>query len=336
MIIFEPTMTYRPFKAPWAMELAEEHSIALYWDRHQVDLQDDIRQYHEKDGLKTMSVTHDINKHILTMNLNIFTQMDVAAGALYCKLLPHVQNNEIRNWFMVAAARESTHQRCYAMIVEELGFPESSWGEFMEYQEMQEKIDLMTDVDNLDPATPFGFACILAQLLLAEGICLFGAFASMLNLKRSGLMQGTNKVNEWSLRDEERHVHGNMRALADCRTYLTDEQNAALDAFIRRTVIAYVEAEFKYIELVYEKGGQEGMTATDMKDYIMYLADLRLAALDLPVIYKIDENPLEWMDWILSGRKHGNFFEEKQAGYDHTGLVGEINYSKYVDWMKEM
>ena len=129
-IVFTPTISYRPFKAPRAMELAQEHNIALYWDSHQVELSEDIKAFHSKDGLKTPNVSHESNKYMLEKILSLFTQMDLEVGAAYCQLLPYVKNNEYRNMWMTFAARESVHQRAYAMIVEELGFPESTWGEF--------------------------------------------------------------------------------------------------------------------------------------------------------------------------------------------------------------
>jgi ribonucleoside-diphosphate reductase beta chain len=332
MIIFEPTRTYHPFKAAWAMELAEEHSISLYWDKHQLEFTDDIRQYHSKDGLKTANVSHESNKNMLAKNLSVFTQSDVAVGELYCRLLPYVKNNEIRNWFMVAAARESTHQRCYAAAVEELGFPESTWGEFMEYKAMSDKIDLISAASE-DLSKPINFAKTLAQLLLAEGIALFGAFASMLNLKRFGLMMGVNKINEWSLRDEERHVYGNILALNDVKSYLTDVELVELNEFIVEAVTRYRAAEHKFIELAYEMGPQEGMTEGDMKDYIDYLCDLRLERLGLDPIYGTKDNPLEWMDWLLTGRKHVNFFENRVSQYDHLGLIGGVEYDKYASYL---
>lgn len=202
--IFTPTTAYRPFKAPKAMALVEEHDISLYWSTHQVELNDDIKAFHTKDGLKTENVSHEANKNMLTKILSLFTQMDLEVGAAYCQLLPHIKNNEWRCWYMTKAAREVTHQRAYAMIVEELGFPESTWGEFREYAEMHDKIDVISNVSGRDHSKPLDFAKTVSQILLGEGIALFGAFACMLNLKRSGLMMGTNTVNEWSLRCNER------------------------------------------------------------------------------------------------------------------------------------
>lgn len=333
MSVFEESTQYRPFKYPWAMELAVEHNTALYWDTHQITMLDDYKQFHTQDGLATDNVVHDVNAYNLSKNLNIFTQMDMAAGALYCELLPYVKNNEIRNMWMTFAARESVHQRAYAMAVEELGFPDSTWGEFMEYAEMQRKIDVMTDLDNRDHSKPLDFAKTLAQLLLAEGICLFGAFACMLNLKRFGLMMGTNLVNEWSLRDEERHVTGNVQVLDEIRIDLTKEENKELNDTIYLIVNNYVDAEMLYLDLVFEKGPQEGMTKEDMKEYIKYLADLRLGQLSLTPQYDTSENPLGWMSWVLSGKNHTNFFEDKVTEYTHKGLNGDIDYSGYATFI---
>ena len=327
--IFTQSQSYRPFKYPFLMEATERHMIDLYWDSHQLDFSDDIKQYHSKDGLKTDNVSHEVNKAILTKTLNLFTQMDVAAGELYCQLLPHVGNNEVRNWFMAAGARESTHQRCYAAAVEALDFPETTWTEFMQYEEMQGKLDVMYGGADTDPSTKKGFMKTLARLFLAEGICLFGAFASMLNLRRVGLMQGTNKVNEWSLRDEEEHVANNMRIFLMELENFKKEDKLEIIAYVKKITKAFVEAEYLFIDLAYEIGDQEDMTKQDMKDYIKYLANLRMKQMGWKPLYEETENPLPWMDWVLSGKKHTNFFEERVTDYSHDPLRGNIDYGKY-------
>lgn len=328
--IFDKSLSYRPFKYPYLMEAVERHTIDLYWDRHQLDFSDDVKQYYGKDGLKTENVSHEVNKEILTKVLNLFTQMDLAVGELYCQLLPYVGNNEVRNWFMVAAARESTHQRCYAAAVEALTLPESSWIEFMDYTEMQDKLDVMYGGDDTDPSTKKGFMKTLARLFLGEGVCLFGAFASMLNLRRFGLMQGTNKVNEWSLKDEEEHVSNNIRIFLTELENFSKEDKLEIIAYVKKVTKAFVEAEHVFLDLVYSIGDQEGVTKQDMKEYIEYLADLRMKQCGWKPLYNKSHNPLPWMDWVLSGKKHTNFFEERVADYSHEPLKGSIDYQQYV------
>lgn len=327
--IFDKSESYRPFKYPYLMESVERHVVDLYWEVHQLDFSDDVKQYYSKDGMKTLNVPHETNKQILTKVLNLFTQMDIAAGELYCQLLPYVGNNEVRNWFMVAAARESTHQRCYAAAVEALSFPESSWTEFMKFKEMQDKLDVMYGGEDTDPSTKVGFMKTLARLFLAEGICLFGAFASMLNLRRFGLMQGTNKVNEWSLRDEEEHVDNNMKIFLKELENFNKEDKREIMNYVKKIIKSYVEAEHLFLDLVYEIGDQEDMTKADMKTYIKYLANLRMKQLGWKPVYEDVSNPLTWMDWVLSGKKHTNFFEERVADYSHDTLKGSVDYGSY-------
>lgn len=125
-------------------------------------------------------------------------------------------------------------------------------------------------------------------------------------------------------------------AVNDIRTSLNEDELIELNDFILKITKAYVEAELSFIDLVFEMGPQEGMTKDDMKNYIMYLADYRLETLGIAREYGIEENPLDWMDWMLSGRKHNNFFEGKMAAYDHTGLIGEVDYEGYEMYLERI
>ena len=315
------------------MELAVEQNIGLYWNEGQIDLADDIRQYHTEGGMATKNVSHAVNKAQLSSIVSMFTQMDIEAGTLYGELMPYAKNNECKVWFSAAQNKEGTHQRSYALIVEELGFPEGKWGEFKEYAVMQDKISLMSNLDGRDHSKPLDFAKTLTQLLLAEGICLFGAFSFMLNLGRFGVMKGTNTINEWSLRDEEQHIVGNMIVRsAVILEDLTPEEVVELNTFTEDLVKKFVDAEHLFIDLLLEMGDAEQMTKQEMKDYITYLGQLRLNQLGL--VPSVSLNPLEWMPYILSGQKQSNFFETKDTGYDHAGLVGEIDYSVYAHLIK--
>ena len=331
MSIFEESKSYRPFQYSWAVEAAQKHSIEMYWDIHQVNLQDDIQQYFSKNGLATQNVSHAQNKNILDRTLCLFTEMDRTVGASYTKMMSNIRNNEIRNMFLTFASREVTHQRAYALCAETFGFSDQDWIAFSDYIEMVDKLDVMTADFIPDGASEELKTCVLlSQVLLGEGIGLFAAFATLLNLPRHGLMIGFNDVNEWSLKDEQEHVINNIRALKEGRKSLSELENEALDRVILAFIEAYKQAEFKFIDLVFEMGGAEGLTAHEMKDYISYLCEFREYQLELRSMKDVGKNPLEWMEWVLSGSKHGNFFEKKITEYSHGGLPGKIDYSKYL------
>ena len=83
-----------------------------------------------------------------------------------------------------------------------------------------------------------------------------------------------------------------------------------------------VHFEDAFIELAFEVGGIEGLTCREMKQYIRYIADRRLMQLGLKEIYLVDSNPLPWIDEILNGVEHANFFENRVTEYSKAATTG--------------
>lgn len=330
MSVFTESLSYRPFTYSWAVDAAQRHSIEMFWDVHQINLQDDIQQYYSKEGMKTDTVSHEQNKAILDKTLCLFTEMDRTVGAGYTEVLPFIKNNEIRNMMLTFAAREVTHQRAYALAAETFGFSNSDWTAFAEYKEMVDKLDIMAeDVVPFQARDELRATIKLTQILLGEGVGLFGAFATLLNMKRCGIMNGFNDINEWSLKDEQEHVINNINTVKEMRIDLTEVERMALEYITRRFIDKFREAEYCYLELVFEMGGAEGLTLAEMKGYIDYLCQLRLFQLGYCQLADVPVNPLPWMEWLLGANKHSNFFEKKVTDYVHKELPGEINYNRY-------
>ena len=38
--------------------------------------------------------------------------------------------------------------------------------------------------------------------------------------------------------------------------------------------------------------------------------------------FKVKENPLPWLEWVLNGADHTNFFENRVTEYEVAGLTG--------------
>ncbi|MEO5772903.1 MAG: ribonucleotide-diphosphate reductase subunit beta, partial [Sphingomicrobium sp.] len=86
-----------------------------------------------------------------------------------------------------------------------------------------------------------------------------------------------------------------------------------------------VDLEDAFIDLAFEQGPVEGMTADDIKMYIRYIADWRLGQLHLPPIYKVKEHPLPWLAPLLNGVEHANFFETRATEYSKAATRGQWN-----------
>ena len=311
------SIVFRPFHFPWAVAAWEEHD-RMHWTKEEIPLGDDISDW--KSDKLTLN-----EKAFVTQILRMFTQSDVNVGGFYYDILiPRFKNNEIRNLLGQFAVREGTHQHAYALLNDTLGLPEGEYSAFLEYQEMKEKHEFMIDAD---ASTQKGLALALAKGVFNEGVSLFASFVMLLNFQRRGLMKGMCKIVEWSIKDETKHVEGLASIF---RQFCKDHPRIVTDEFkksIYEMARECVRLEDSFIDLTYNAGFIEGLRNEDVKSYIRYVADRRLTVLGLKENWKIASNPLPWLDWILNATDHTNFFENKSADYEISGLVGEWDYA---------
>ena len=304
--------TYKPFHYPWAVEITTRHE-KVHWIEDELDLAEDVSDW--KSGKVTES-----EKEYITNILRLFTQADVAVGQnYYDQLIPKFKNNEVRNMLGSFANREAIHQRAYALLNETLGLPPEEYHAFLEYSEMSDKIDFMMDSNT---STHKGLALAMAKSVMNEGIALFASFVMLLNFQRFGKMKGMGKVVEWSIRDESIHVEGIAKLFRQfCTEYpkiVDDEFKAAIYEMARLSV----KLEDKFVQMTYKMGAPEGLEASDVKTYIRYITDRRLLQLGLKPNFKVKENPLPWLEWVLNGADHTNFFENRVTEYEVAGLTG--------------
>lgn len=84
-----------------------------------------------------------------------------------------------------------------------------------------------------------------------------------------------------------------------------------------------VKLEEKFIDLAFDGNEVQGITKQEVTDYIRHIADRRLLQLGLKPKFKQKDNPLPWLDWVLNGASHDNFFEKRVTEYSVVGMEGE-------------
>ena len=313
MSLLDQSPAYKPFANPSFVNQAIEHD-KLAWGEWECDLNEDVAQW--KSGKISAS-----EKNFITQILRLFTQSDVIVGGSYVDVfLPRIKNNEARMMMLSFAQRETIHMRSYALLNDTLGFPESEYTAFLEYEAMADKIEFM---QTFDPDTKQGLAKAIAQTVCNEGMSLFSAFVMLLNFQRFGKLKGMCEIVEWSIRDETMHVDGMTELF---RIYLKENPEVVNDEFKLSIYQMYrdaVDLEDKVIDLAFDMGSVEGLSAVEVKDYIRYIADRRLTNLGLKPNWDIAENPLPWLDWVLSGDSFKNFFEGRVTDYSADGMTGD-------------
>jgi len=311
--LMEFSETYKPFHYPWAVEITTRHE-KVHWIEDELDLSEDVADW--KSGKTSV-----IEREYITNILRLFTQSDVAVGQNYFdQFIPKFKNNEVRNMLGSFASREGIHQRAYALLNETLGLSDAEYHAFLEYQEMADKIEFMMDSD---PNTVRGLGLSLAKSVMNEGVALFASFVMLLNFQRFGKMKGMGKVVEWSIRDESIHVEGISKLFkAYCAEHpriIDDEFKAQIYEMARMAV----KLEDKFVDLAYKMGEIEGLDSSEVKTYIRYITDRILLQLGMKPNFKVKDNPLPWLEWVLNGADHTNFFENRVTEYEVAGLNGK-------------
>ena len=308
--LLKESKTYKPFRYPWAMQIAEEHE-KMHWGTWEAKLQEDVKQW------KSNSLTPDAKKFI-TQILRIFTQSDVAVADNYIdQFLPIFKNNEIRNMLLSFANREGTHQRAYALLNDTLGLDESEYAYFLNHKPMLDKIHNM---QSINPSNPVKTAYSLAQAVCNEGMSLFSAFVMLLHFQQHGKMKGMCEVVEWSIKDESLHVKAMTQLY---QTYVQEMMIKVEQEEIQHLFTQAVDLEDQLIDMIFgEAQVVESLVKIEVKMFIRYLADRRLMQLDCLPIYHIDKNPLPWLDWIVNGVSFKNFFEGVVTDYSASGMTG--------------
>lgn len=303
---------FKPFHYPWAYDMWLKHEQS-HWLHTEVPMLEDVKDWKNR-------LTQE-EKYFLTNIFRFFTQSDIDVAGGYVKnYLPNFPQPEVRMMLMGFAAREALHIAAYSHLIESLGMPESTYNEFLEYDAMREKHEyFLSKVDN-GGSLPLKMAAVSA---FTEGLALFSSFIMLLNFPRHGKMKGMGQIVTWSIVDETMHAEGVIKLF---RTYVEENReiwNDKTKGEIYTIATKMVELEDKFVDLAFQMGTVQGLTDSEVKEYIRYIADRRLISMGLKGIFKVKNNPLPWVEEMINAPTHTNFFENRATDYAKGALSGK-------------
>ena len=303
---------YKPFRYPWAYEawLTQQR---VHWLPEEIPLADDVKDWH-----KTLT---SAEQNLLTQIFRFFTQADVEVNNCYMKHYSQVfKPTEVLMMLSAFSNIETIHIAAYSHLLDTIGMPELEYSAFLKYKEMKDKFDYM---QSFSVANKHEIAKTLAAFgAFTEGLQLFASFAILLNFPRFNKMKGMGQVVSWSVRDETLHCLSVIRLF---RTFIQENPEIwteRLRSELQEVCGTIVHHEDAFIDLAFEQGPIEGLTADEVKRYIRYIADRRLIQLGLETMFDVEENPLPWLDDMLNAVEHANFFENRATEYSRASTGG--------------
>ena len=303
---------YKPFRYPWAYEawLTQQR---VHWLPEEVPLADDVKDWH-----RNLTAAE---QNLLTQIFRFFTQADVEVNNCYMKHYSQVfKPTEVLMMLSAFSNIETIHIAAYSHLLDTIGMPELEYTAFMKYKQMKDKFDYMQGfrVDSKHEVAK----TLAAFGAFTEGLQLFASFAILLNFPRFNKMKGMGQIVSWSVRDETLHCLSVIRLF---RTFVQENPEIwteGLRAELVDMCATIVDHEDAFIDLAFELGSVEGLSAEQVKLYIRYIADRRLIQLGLDPLYLVEANPLPWLDDMLNAVEHANFFENRSTEYSRASTQG--------------
>lgn len=304
---------YKPLKYPWAHDMWKKQQ-QVHWMPEEVPMGPDVNDWQNN--------LTDAERNLLMQIFRFFTQADIEVQDNYMERYGRVfKPTEVKMMLAAFANMETIHIDAYALLLETIGMPESEFGAFLEYEALRDKHDYM---GQFGVETPADVARTMAMFGgFSEGLQLFASFAMLMNFPRHNKMKGMGQIVSWSIRDESLHCEGIIKLY-----HTFNQETGAVTKSVADDIIdcckTVIDMEDKFIDLAFELGGVEGMQPEDIKAYTRFIADWRLRQLKLTPIYGTNqkENPLPWLQPLLSGVEHANFFEARATEYSKAATQG--------------
>lgn len=318
-------LTLRPMAYPHFFELYRA-AIKNTWTVEEVDFAGDLADLR---GRMT-----DAERHLVQRLVAFFATGDaIVANNLVLSLYRHLNAPEARMYLSRQLYEEALHVQFYLTLLDTyVPDPEERHRAFAAVETIpsirrkaefcMRWLDAVQGLERLDSAAQrrrflLNLICFAACV---EGLFFFGAFAYVYFLRSRGLLHGLAAGTSWVFRDESAHMHFAFEVVRTIRREEPALFDAALEREVGEMLAEAIECEAQFAADLLG-GGVAGLSLRDVRQYLEFCADQRLATLGLPRRYGV-KNPLAFMD-LQDVQEVTNFFERRVSAYQ-VGVGGQV------------
>jgi ribonucleoside-diphosphate reductase beta chain len=320
-------LTLRPMRYPQFYEMYR-NAIRNTWTVEEVDFSLDTNDLKTKFG--------PAERHLIERLVAFFATGDsIVSNNLVLNLYTHINAPEARMYLSRQLYEEALHVQFYLTLLDTyLPDPSARAKAFAatdNIPSIQRKaafcfkwIDSINDlrrVESRDDRRRFllNLVCFAGCI---EGLFFYGAFAYVYYLRSRGLLNGLAAGTNWVFRDESAHMAFAFEVIRTAREEEPDLVDDDFRAQVVQMMAEAVECEVAFAEDTLS-GGVAGLSIRDMREYLEYCADQRMAQLGMPKHFGA-RNPFPFMD-LQDVQELTNFFERRVSAYQ-VGVQGEVGF----------
>ncbi|RLA60965.1 MAG: ribonucleotide-diphosphate reductase subunit beta [Epsilonproteobacteria bacterium] len=322
-----------------------DKQLSFFWRPEEVDITKDRSDY---DGME------EHEQHIFLSNLKYQTLLDSVQGrSPNMAYLPIVSIPELETWIETWSANETIHSRSYTHIIRNI-FPDPSvvFDDIVVNEEIvkrattvsedydrliemgqwysllgegEHKVNGKTISVSLKELKKLVYLSITSVNIL-EGMRFYVSFACSFAFAERTLMEGNAKIIKLIARDEALHLAGTQQMMKIFANGKDDYEMVKIAEECKDKVIEMykfaAKQEKEWAEYLFKSGSMIGLNADILKDYVEYITNQRLKAINFEPIFENKGNPLPWMNsWLNSDNVQVAPQESEISSY----LVGAIN-----------
>src|SRR3954451_20364634 len=305
------SLTLRPMRYPVFFEMFKD-GIKNTWTVEEVDFSTDLVD------LRSRLTPAEI--HLIQRLVAFFATGDsIVSNNLVLNLYKHINSPEARLYLSRQLFEEAVHVQFYLTLLDNyVPDPEARAAAFAavaNIPSITKKTQFcMRWMDSIQELSELRTANDRRQFLLnlvcfagcIEGLFFFAAFAYVYFLRSRGLLNGLAAGTNWVFRDESAHMAFAFEIINTVKREEPDLFDADMKARVLEMVKDAVECETIFAEDLLQHG-VAGLSVTDMRQYLEFIADQRLAMLDIPAYFHA-KNPFPFMD-LQDVQELANFFE---------------------------
>ena len=305
-------------------EKLTEKQLSFFWRPEEIDV--------SKDKIDFGKLLPN-EKHIFVSNLQYQILLDSVQGrSPNIAFLPIVSLPELENWVETWAFSETIHSRSYTHIIRAIvNEPGVVFDEIMKTEEIihratsvskhydklikhteayllngegEHKIDGKILTINMYSLKRLLYLTLMSVNIL-EAIRFYVSFACSFAFAERKVMEGNAKIIKLIARDEALHLTGTQHMLNLMRDGKDDPDMQAIAIECEAEVIQMfkdaAEQEKEWAEYLFKDGSMIGLNAQILKQYLEYITNIRMSALNMQPIFEQTTNPLPWLNhWLDS------------------------------------
>lgn len=321
----DPRVNFRPFEYEKAYEFSKAQNDH-HWTHSQIEVDSDLMQYNTEFT--------EAEKHGINTVLKLFTTYETSVGDYWTDVVyRHFPKHEIRMMAQVFSAMEVEHALFYDRLNEALGLSNKDFYlSFMEEPDMKKRMDFIgKQLARGKKDNNRDIAISLATFSFIEGVVLYSSFAFLMSFQQPPKNKLKNVFTglSYSVRDENLHANADSWLYnLFIQEYGAKINTESLQDEIKKIAHECYLSEEKIIDNIFSKGKIEGITDTQLKNFVKSRVNKKLKDINIDPIYEVTYNPIsKWFYRSINQIEMSDFFDRNPTSYNNNW-----NFQKIKVW----